>query len=649
MRYCWPFFINANDKGSAFFEPAMTSAVKELKAKCLLESMAKKNAKPSDLFYINPQRFVDDDGIPLACSERVADRYLSTNYPLWTIDSIMALGARPLSEESFLRHLTSKIATEAGISLQSPKWHSALAKSPSPLAMNPQYKRRLQALRIIPLLSGSWTSASHEPAPMLMSKKFELAGLSINDSIPIVDPNAAADQARMSLFRALGITSIDGSRLCEWIYDQHRSTSFKPHDWTVSQLIGHFKILYESNWAPAGKDLDLWFATNDGGRCTGSELYLGSKPGARTTHASDRVIDRLMEAFPCIHPDYFSAVLPSEPDSGPADPPQGDGWIGLKSFHRQAAAVRTSREPEGVVYPKARSLLDHYMKMHLSQHNPLDFSTGSLSDLASGTGDLSMEHRLFPPLLPTPRGRESAEERTSMMTRRPTRAITPIPDYLAESLFSETAPQQRFTKYLTTTLQVSRIPRLVTIKSSNNEFKLSDDFRFLLSECPIADVLHVLFANWPSYSKWLEMSSDTQEGDAAVYRTRLVAEISRSVVKTSQGAVRLCDTFAPRLDPFIEDAMLPVLDLDFGDGDSGDDKSLKVMRQRLSLFEVITENKIQFYLACLTYLKRQSSPDNETVAYIYEQIQSRYDENEDIVESVPPFLGLQTVTHEISF
>ncbi|KAM0424514.1 hypothetical protein ACHAPT_010228 [Fusarium lateritium] len=518
MRYCWPFFIDSNDKISAFFEQAMTAAVKELKTKCLLESLAKMNAKPSDLLYVDPERFVDEDGAPLTWHEQAAGLYLSTNYPLWAIDSIQALGVRPLSEEDFLLHLTTKIGLGLGFPPQPPKWHSALAKALLSLVQDPKYKQRLRSLRIIPLSNGTWTSASREPAPMLMSEESELAGLPVNDSIPIVDPEAVEDQARRGLFRALDIMSVDSTRLCEWICDQHGSDSFKPRDWTTSQLVGHARLLYESGWAPVGRSIDLWFATDDGGRCIGSELYMRPTPGARTFHASDRVFNVLKERFSCIHPGYFSAELHSEADHG-------------------------------------------------SEYAPYR--------------DLSQAH---------------------------------------------------FPTYLTTTLQVAQIPRLVKIDSLTNGFELSDEFRFLVHKCPAEVALHVLLGNWPSYSKWLEMSGDTEKGEPALYKADLVAEIGKWAFKTSHGTLRLRDTVVPGLDPFIDDTMLPVLGPYLRIAESEDEQGLKTMRQRLSLFRVITENTLRFYLACLTYLSGQSSPDTETVAYVYEQIQSRYDEGEEEVE-----------------
>lgn len=87
--------------------------------------------------------------------------------------------------------------------------------------------------------------------------------------------------------------------------------------------------------------------------------------------------------------------------------------------------------------------------------------------------------------------------------------------------------------------------------------------------------------------------------------------------------------------------ILPVIDIP----DHVDEEAIEVLtscqipsqyalRERLSLFGVYVENNLDYYLSCLYYLQEQCSPDFETIAHVYEQVQSRYDENEEFVEYV---------------
>ena len=54
----------------------------------------------------------------------------------------------------------------------------------------------------------------------------------------------------------------------------------------------------------------------------------------------------------------------------------------------------------------------------------------------------------------------------------------------------------------------------------------------------------------------------------------------------------------------------------------------------LSHFGVMTKGDIQYYLRCLIAISEENRPDVDDVAYIYEKIQARYKQNEDLIRYV---------------
>ena len=54
----------------------------------------------------------------------------------------------------------------------------------------------------------------------------------------------------------------------------------------------------------------------------------------------------------------------------------------------------------------------------------------------------------------------------------------------------------------------------------------------------------------------------------------------------------------------------------------------------LSYFGVITKGDIHYYLRCLIAISEEHRPDVDNVAYIYENIQARYKENEELIRYV---------------
>ncbi|KAI1426993.1 hypothetical protein F5Y12DRAFT_793314 [Xylaria sp. FL1777] len=176
---------------------------------------------------------------------------------------------------------------------------------------------------------------------------------------------------------------------------------------------------------------------------------------------------------------------------------------------------------------------------------------------------------------------------------------------------------QAWTAYLIDSLGISPIPRLAypIPNSSSKGQELSEEFRYLVAKCPIADILNFVNDNWHTYGKDIESFS-----------SEVPKKLRELVVDTSIGPSRLENTFLPNLDTLIEDEVgIPILKLQ-----KSKDRTL---RRRLSCLGITVENDWKYYIECLKSLKaRATKPDLDTVSHIYEQLQSRYDGNEEEIE-----------------
>jgi len=524
MKYYWPFYVPGPEI-SPFFQPARVSILRTLEDSAVLESRAETMAKASQLVYVEPTKCADEKGQPFTSSALTATRYLSPEYPEWTIAPICSLGVRRLSDKEFLKDLKSMIARDpADFYDRSPQWHAQLARALIPLTAEPELLSDLKDLRIIPLSNGDWTSAWKKPAffestissrfaslynsPQLkplegpslsVARKFNLDDFPATTDLLIVNRIALGDGTRRDLYEKLGVKNVSTSQICQHISDSHASPTFKPEQWTPEQLISHARFLYEASWRPS-EAVDLWFATSNDRRCKGSSLYIpGSLSDSSENTATARVFRKLTTKYPTIHGDCMT--------------------------------------------------------------------------------DMDTDWILF----------------------------------------------------LTTTLKLSKIPRLVTYAAgiSKGPFSLSGEFKFLFRECSASDVLHVLNENWHTYGTWIESdAAQPQDDDFSLSRITLVNSIENTIVHTRNGPSRLYTTVFPLLDAYLEEHLssLPVLDID--------EPKDKVLRRRLSLFSVLVENNIDYYLYHLRQLKDQHSPPFEILSYVYEQIQLRYDTDEDIIEYV---------------
>lgn len=524
QRFTWPYFV-ISSATSAFFQPAMTRVQEILREAPLLETISGIMKAPREVFYVNPHKFSDSTGWPFTLSRHTADIYVSSKYPYWVADSILALNTRNLASEDFLEHLQAVTREEFDeFSSQSLQWHVELANALLPLLDESGLFNQVSKLCIVPLSDETWACADEKP--LLYPKDVDLGSLNILKIEPVkfVDPAIEAQAERLELFRRLGIKEADSTQLCEIIQQFHSGNTLIPSLLTRYQLLSHALFLYQSSWAPAeDRPLDLWFETADGSFGKGSSLYVsytGESP------ALLRVTEKLHKRFRVLHPDYYVV------DDG---------------------------------------------------HDATDEKTDNYD-----AQEYDTQHQL-----------------------------QPISDFI---------------EYLINHCQLEMIPRLVTTEDfDQNEFRLSDEFKYLAEICPFSDLSEVLIDNWQHYSEWIEPDRSTRRNSRwQASRERLLQTIRETRLVVPDGRrLRLHETFLPRLDPLLDDTetFLPVLDVCYAEDET--------IRDRFARLGIRVKKDLQYYICCLKSMRSNSSaPSTRTLAYIYEQIRAYYDSDPRAIEYV---------------
>jgi len=165
------------------------------------------------------------------------------------------------------------------------------------------------------------------------------------------------------------------------------------------------------------------------------------------------------------------------------------------------------------------------------------------------------------------------------------------------------------------------------VKNDEKLFTLSEEFEFMFSECRTSDVLQLFRDNWHHYSKWIEGAHmKWQHGAFLAARSHLKSTLGVSRVQSAAGPLPLQETVLPKIDIELdEEALIPALDIN---------NAQHPEWALLSNFGVLMKGDINYYLRCLIAISDGPSPNVDKVAYIYEQIQTRYRENEDIIRCV---------------
>ncbi|PQE10655.1 heterokaryon incompatibility protein [Rutstroemia sp. NJR-2017a BBW] len=157
-------------------------------------------------------------------------------------------------------------------------------------------------------------------------------------------------------------------------------------------------------------------------------------------------------------------------------------------------------------------------------------------------------------------------------------------------------------------------------------FTLSEEFTFMFRECNSSDVLQLLKDNWHHYSQWIDGAHMNWQNDAFLESSNhLKNSLGACLVKSAKGSLPLRDTVLPMIDRQLDEGRhIPAVDIN-------DPQHPEWIL--LSYFGVIMKGDVHYYLRCLISISAEHRPDVDSVAYIYEQVQARYRENEELIRA----------------
>lgn len=612
MRFSWPAFIPSEQIGS-FFDHSRVEILEKLAKASVIESASGVLVPPHTLWRVTDQ-FTDSDNQPLSLYEDTEDVYMSPQYPSQVVDVLRSLGVDDLSAENFLDHLEEMVRdAKERFCAQPQQWHSDLARALIPLMDDDYLKSIAMELPIIPIMNGKWVTASS--GPRLFLEDSDLGDLLVLKSIRVIRSAAATEPNCRHLWSTLDIQTIDRQDICQYIIEAHAHPASHPDivGWTRAHLVAHARFLHSSNWRPS-EPFDLWVGTAGGryDRSSGAYLFESSY----NDEAISKVIHQLRE-FPdvsILHDDYL-VITTAEDDS-----------------HTEATGESHS---------------DHtleYEDEDFEEELWLDTSNVYLEDLE---------------IFLTGRASEDLEEFQKWRALRSdwNNALqddTSIPERSGFHAHDE------WHSYLGEMLKVAKLPRLaVTSKDPRDSgaYRMSDEFRFLFSNCDVSDVLHLLISNWYKYSSFIEVSGtgdkerekELQELRDAIWpaphhedsedraftlpglNSMLLRDLQRILVRTNAGIKPLHSCVLPDIDSRFEndpDICLPTLKLG---------QCSAEVKARLKHFFISVEADALYYFKCLDALKGAKTPPSyEIVSQIYAEIQSRYETQMELIRYCTP-------------
>jgi hypothetical protein len=308
MKYTWPWYLpDPLTTTNSFFDIATQSIMKSLRELPVLESCAGTMEEAGSLESVPSNQFVDRSGTPFTLSSRTATRYLSSKYPEWVVQGTLSIGVSQLSPPKFLEDLSWLVVEDPQAFYTKPlPWHSQLAESLYKLTINGDLLSSMQKIYPIPLQDGTWASAQGKS--MFFSKGDSSLEVPSGIDVLIVDKPTESDPKIRRLLVSLGVKAWEAPEICRLILREHDKPGFDAKALTTDQLISHAAFLYKSSWQPP-KDVDIWFATTQDGRCFGRKLYIAGNIASNPS--ATRVFAKLQEQFPVIHNSYLEA-FPSD-------------------------------------------------------------------------------------------------------------------------------------------------------------------------------------------------------------------------------------------------------------------------------------------------------------------------------------------------
>lgn len=326
LKYSWPRYLTSQGKTyDSAFSDFFDNLLRSLRARPVLESQALTMQHPQELESVRAE--FTDGTHPLFTGPRGLAGFAHNGYN--PVD-LANLSVAQQSATQFLSLLEDYLKTQHGdFTQRSPTWHSSLAAAI--LVIDP---KTVKSLRLIPLRSGQWVSAKG-------NKLFfpdVAAGIIIPQGIDVdvVEDSAVEDEARRSLYTALGVCTQDEAKVFDLILQQHARHSASSTSWCVADVVEHAWFLFRSESQPATFDLQkLLLFSGDGLLHHGQDLYMD------TPNSSNAVSKVLGEAASDVH--YLHEQYLAKAEGFPVGDPRGHRSLTLKwtTWLQQEAGVRT--------------------------------------------------------------------------------------------------------------------------------------------------------------------------------------------------------------------------------------------------------------------------------------------------------------------
>lgn len=610
----------------------------------ILESCSGQMTAPSKLTYVD-KRFLDHARRPFCSSESTRSTFLSHNYPLYLKEILCSLGVEEMSNEKFVEHFEQMILEdEKGFRARPDEWHSEVARTLLPLIEDDALKENLRRLPIVPLSNGEWLSATSNP--YTFQEQSFLGDFHVLGSLRIVHPCAMKNRNRRNLWSSLEIKPIDRQEICQYIVDAHENPVVDPSVWTRAQLVAHAKFLYTTEWRPS-RPIDLWVETTQLSRYRSSRAYYLT--GTDHDEPTARVLRKMQSKFPVVlHDDYLFSNTASENDKAMEDSAE---MASPKRAHYPEDVSNIPRvtnpisEEENDSRPRALGNIDSEREEASDTSNSgteksLSKSTYYLEDIADVK---RAAYPIFGPGFREFLGWKSLKKDWDNLLQNKNRHDETSASEIKDGWHS----------YLKDVLQVATLPRMASTSRSPKDrgsLLVHYDLKYLFSLCDASDMLHVLLSNWHHYAHLIEpqgRGDHSEEEELRSLRDTLWhrAEDAESVrdpspddpnatllrqlmslkVNVGTSKVHLQYCVLPDIDPRFDenpDTRLPTLNLK---GLSKDE------RLRLKYLRISVDADANYYMKCLYQMQETAIPTHGTLRQLYEEVQSRYDEDEALI------------------
>ena len=653
LKYFWPYYLpSTSTAASSFLEPAITSILAQLRERPVLESCAGTMVKGSSLKYVPLDSFADKKGIPFTLSSHTAPSYLSLKYPAWATEATSSIGVSQISPREFLTDLHSAITQNpTAFRTRSATWHSQLAETLVKLTIDGELMSVMQDICLIPLHDGSWTSARGQS--VFFSKNESSLEIPSGIEVLTVDSSAESDLNRRKFFTSLGVKAWNAPEICRLVLRVHDSSSFDPKSLGVDQLISHAAFLYKASWQPP-KTADIWFATMQDKRCRGRKLYIPG--GIEKDSPVARTFVQLQKQFAVIHNDYLEAfdldtnwpswlvsnlglsmtprlITPHvDPKPRPTQTlkiPENASLLEAFDFDKflEDGTNRTPTPPMVPISSSGPALEDYQMQLML-----LEQANKKKLLMARQEQEIPAQTLMSPKVLPQAQQPVNLQQQRRFqqhqLALQQQRMLQQQQQATQESATNVSKPQAKIAGDADLKGNPTPSPPVCDTEMT---FALSEEFIFMFRECRSSDVLQLLRDYWHHYSQWIDgVHMKWQDTDFLNSSTQLRTTLGACLVESGKGSLPLSETVLSMIDPQLDkDCYIPTVDIK----DAGHPEWAL-----LSYFGVVVKGDIHYYLRCLIAISEENRPDIDSVAYIYEKIQARYKDNEELIRYVSTVL-----------